>query len=571
MLRRLFDRLVGQQITDIEDETAGLLAKLAEQREEMVDIAWRIMKLTDEDAALHEYARRKAAYQAANRPQVRPFYRHLDEASAAETIAKAAKKRWDQAVEKAAVEESKSGLLQVLNSLQKKIKDDAGKTKPCCESMAKLFKKSDDGHSPRKRLERAFNHLQSELRAVEHLLEDAVKNITSKRRKDREALVKKGLPPGAKDREAKKQDFEEAKTDLTEYREIMKQWQERLAARTELFRRLEAKSKERTRLRKETADRLSAQLKRDLDPSVLTISVKVHEMEDRSDFRGWLADNVGPSIPKSRDARIRAIIDKGVMPEQVRNSLLGEAADGASVFRVKRAKAREGRVEPALAAKILQECSGKVQLEPEHTGTSFGDKLDKEFVAKLPKEIREGLWTFPRTSSESDDLLVDAVLSLDEVVFDDHAEILLNDRPNEAGSTLRPIGDLSPGQRCSAILPILLLNGRSPLIIDQPEDNLDNRLIRQVIVNILASIKLRRQVIVATHNPNLPVLGDVEQAIVLRAVEEKQARLDSTGDLDSAKTVGHLTEIMEGGREAFQYRQSIYQAHWAGPVAQDAL
>jgi predicted ATP-dependent endonuclease of OLD family len=106
------------------------------------------------------------------------------------------------------------------------------------------------------------------------------------------------------------------------------------------------------------------------------------------------------------------------------------------------------------------------------------------------------------------------------------------------------------------------------LIIDQPEDNLDNRLIRQVIVNILASIKLRRQVIVATHNPNLPVLGDVEQAIILRAIEEKQCRLESTGDLDSPDTVAHLTEIMEGGREAFQYRQSIYQDHWTGPIVE---
>jgi ABC-type bacteriocin/lantibiotic exporter with double-glycine peptidase domain len=63
----------------------------------------------------------------------------------------------------------------------------------------------------------------------------------------------------------------------------------------------------------------------------------------------------------------------------------------------------------------------------------------------------------------------------------------------------------------------LLLSGDYPLIIDQPEENLDNRLIRQVIVNILAAMKLRRQVIIATHNPNLPVLGDVEQCVVLQA------------------------------------------------------
>ncbi len=217
-----------------------------------------------------------------------------------------------------------------------------------------------------------------------------------------------------------------------------------------------------------------------------------------------------------------------------------------------------------MAAQIIDECSGKIRLEPEHT--TLKDKPLEEFIKKLPPEIRDGLWTFPLAEPDSDDLVVDNVLALDEVVFEDRPEILLNDRPQENGSTLRPIGELSPGQRCSAILPILLLNGRSPLIIDQPEDNLDNRLIRQVIVNILASIKLRRQVIIATHNPNLPVLGDVEQAVVLRAVEEKQSHLESTGDLDSPDTVAHLTEIMEGGREAFQYRQSIYQAHWDGPI-----
>jgi len=130
----------------------------------------------------------------------------------------------------------------------------------------------------------------------------------------------------------------------------------------------------------------------------------------------------------------------------------------------------------------------------------------------------------------------------------------------------RPLEELSPGQRCSAILPILLLTGNSPLIIDQPEDNLDNRLIRQVIVNVLASIKLRRQVIVATHNPNLPVLGDAEQVIVLRAIEENQARLEACGDLESNEIVECITDIMEGGREAFQYRHSVYLPHWKGSV-----
>jgi len=155
---------------------------------------------------------------------------------------------------------------------------------------------------------------------------------------------------------------------------------------------------------------------------------------------------------------------------------------------------------------------------------------------------------------------------LDEITFDDIPVIRSNDRPLDPKSKLQPVEKLSPGQRCSAILPILLLTGTTPLIIDQPEDNMDNRHIRQVIVNILSSIKLRRQVIVATHNPNIPVLGDVEQAIILQGIGDRECEVKSLGDLDSGHVVHHLTEVMEGGREAFQYRQSIYQIHWPGAV-----
>lgn len=70
----------------------------------------------------------------------------------------------------------------------------------------------------------------------------------------------------------------------------------------------------------------------------------------------------------------------------------------------------------------------------------------------------------------------------------------------------------------------------------------------------------------ATHNPNLPVLGDVEQAIILKAKEQDRCDLQAVGDIDNKKIIHSITEIMEGGREAFQYRQSIYQGHWGSPI-----
>ena len=567
-LRKLFDGLVGEKIPDIEKDITELLDKLAEQRGEMVDIAKKIMTITQDNTPLREYGRRKVAYEAANRQEVQQFYEHLDEASAAEAIVQDTKNKWDEAVAEVNIDGGQTKLMGILDALSKKIKDKDDKIRPYCDGIAKLFDKGDEGLSPIDRVERAFIQIKQELDDLGSIIQHAFEEVQSQHKNAREALVKQGLPAGAKDREAKKQNYEKAEKDLTKYRELIAQWQDSLMQRNILFESLVEKCKERTTLRTETATRLATQLARDLDPSILSIQIKLYPMDDRAILKEWLADNIGPCIPRYKDTRISAIIGKNIMPKEVRDSLLGEVVECISLFIVNKEKASDGGMDEELAKDIINKCSGKIRLDAEHT--IMKEKPSEVFVNTLPMEIREGLWTFPKTDPKSESLIVDAVLALDEVIFDDRPEILLNDRPQEAGSALRPIGELSAGARCSAILPILLLNGQNPLIIDQPEDNLDNRLIRQVIVNILASIKLRRQVIIATHNPNLPVLGDVEQAIILRAIEEKQCRLEQTGDLDSADTVAYLTEIMEGGREAFQYRQSIYQDHWAEPVAKGA-
>jgi hypothetical protein len=141
------------------------------------------------------------------------------------------------------------------------------------------------------------------------------------------------------------------------------------------------------------------------------------------------------------------------------------------------------------------------------------------------------------------------ILQLQEVPWDDRAAILLNGQP---------VDKLSPGQRSSAMLPLIALAENTPLVIDQPEDNLDNRLIGQVLVDILAALKEHRQIIVCTHNPNIVVSGDAEQVIALQAESDREGKLDITGSIDSQDIVRTVVELMEGGREAFRMRRERY-------------
>lgn len=144
---------------------------------------------------------------------------------------------------------------------------------------------------------------------------------------------------------------------------------------------------------------------------------------------------------------------------------------------------------------------------------------------------------------------LERILSVLQVPVDDMPVISLSGRPIE---------QLSPGQRCTALLPIILMEGSSPLVIDQPEDNLDNSLVFDVVVEVIRSLKERRQLVVATHNPNIPVSGDAEQIVVLEALSDTQGRPRVQGSIDCPEIVREVTEIMEGGREAFELRAKKY-------------
>jgi len=121
------------------------------------------------------------------------------------------------------------------------------------------------------------------------------------------------------------------------------------------------------------------------------------------------------------------------------------------------------------------------------------------------------------------------------------------------GSDRKDISTGSPGQKNAALLAFLLSYGEEPLLLDQPEDDLDNELIYNLIVQQLREVKTRRQVIVVTHNANIVVNGDAEMVLALESAAGKTVK-GCAGGLQNAEVRGKICEVMEGGRRAFEQR-----------------
>lgn len=120
------------------------------------------------------------------------------------------------------------------------------------------------------------------------------------------------------------------------------------------------------------------------------------------------------------------------------------------------------------------------------------------------------------------------------------------------GRDFQSIGQASAGQRAAAMLAFLLAHGTEPLVLDQPEDDLDNHLIYGLVVQQIRSNKLRRQLIIVTHNPNIVVNGDAELIHVLDF--NNQCHVKQVGSLQEQVMRQEVCQVMEGGEEAFERR-----------------
>jgi energy-coupling factor transporter ATP-binding protein EcfA2 len=145
-------------------------------------------------------------------------------------------------------------------------------------------------------------------------------------------------------------------------------------------------------------------------------------------------------------------------------------------------------------------------------------------------------------------------LTLEVVNIEDQVRIELNVAALEE-PIFKDAAELSRGQKCTALLPLLLARTTNPLIIDQPEDNLDNHFIYETIVNSIQRLKGKRQMIFITHNANIPVLADAELVVVLNS-DGKIGYIEKSGSVDECRD--QIVDLLEGGERAFEMRRERY-------------
>ena len=180
------------------------------------------------------------------------------------------------------------------------------------------------------------------------------------------------------------------------------------------------------------------------------------------------------------------------------------------------------------------------------------DNAVKKFLEKYRKVgLTQGL------AEKLCNLSDEQCMRLEEIYLQDSIGIELNVSHDGSKDNFEPLENLSTGQKCTAILHLLLLARDAPLIIDQPEDNLDNAFIADRIVRDLRDFKNKRQFLFATHNPNIPIFGDAELIVVLEC-KGGEGRIADEGAIDKPSIRREAAEVLEGGRAAFEMRKVKY-------------
>lgn len=329
------------------------------------------------------------------------------------------------------------------------------------------------------------------------------------------------------------------------------------AVRSEWSERQSARAAEFARSLRELQERMP-----DVDPErYLDVERRIEQLTPLHEAREQLLVR----LRETREERGRLLIDLlDARGEKYRvreraAQVLNDASGGAVRVEVEFQGDRQGFLGELRALKTgaRNDALERMVTDPTFSPTEFG-----RFVRERNMSRR---WSLPdgQAAVLERGLDEETLLRLELVELPDRVALALDIGP-PGTRDYRPLDKLSPGQKSTAILLLIMQASHDPLLIDQPEDDLDNRFIYDDIVQRLRAAKPSRQFVIATHNANIPILGDAEQIIVLDAEERGgppvRGLLRTRGSIDSADVRDAAEHILEGGREAFALRQAKYRA-----------
>lgn len=316
-----------------------------------------------------------------------------------------------------------------------------------------------------------------------------------------------------------------------------------------------------------------------------------NEWEQERQKRQDRLENAAEEIKSATDVDINDYLElkEHVEEQRTKKQRLSEVEDEIRTVRDKReelltdlqeARSELTSVRKAKIAELNQELDDvQIELEPDkdrsryrqwlaeilngsNVHTEDRNKLAEEFdpqrlaeiIHKEQKELLEdiGLTSTAARNVVSHDDLREALHKLEIQPLEDVPVIKMRDR-----GEFKSLDEISEGQKCTALLSITLHEREDPIIIDEPEDNLDNASISDTVVRLVREIKQERQFITATHNANIPVLGDAEMIAALRP-SSGQGYIVDRGPIEYEDVRDKVQAVLEGGPEAFRKRSERY-------------
>ncbi len=322
---------------------------------------------------------------------------------------------------------------------------------------------------------------------------------------------------------------------------------------------------------------------------------EVRRVEVRAAYEKKLRQLQKSRIDGEEFIRLRRRIEE-LRPLKDRLSVLGrlEAEHGVSrrnlLVEWEETKAEEFRMLKRAGKRVTRKLEGRVRAHVEFGGNreplfqllrgGVGGRLS-EAINVLRQTENLSLPAFVQACRESADTLVVefeipsaqaerlancpevTLMQIEELDLPSTTSIELNTAPLHDPENWQKLDQLSTGQKATAVLLLLLLESDAPLVVDQPEDDLDNRFITEGVVPRMREEKRRRQFLFSTHNANIPVLGDAELILGLSASGEADAggakiAPEHMGAIDTRSVRELVEELLEGGEDAFERRRRKY-------------